>query len=87
MMRYGFGYGDYGLFGFGGIMMGLFMVLILVIAVLGTLALIRYLKRTAPLPDKQKPEDKALEILSERYARGEISDDEYAIKRATLLKT
>ncbi len=48
----------------------------------GMVALIIWLARstgtTAPPPPTQTtPEDRALQVLAERYARGEVSTDEY----------
>ncbi len=79
MMGYG-GYG-YGMMGYGWgwiIMLG-----ILIIVVLGIIALFRYLQHpgTAYRNDLS---NKAIDILNERYARGEISDEEYKRKKAEM---
>lgn len=73
------GYGMMGGFGFGGI----FMVLWWVILIAGVVALVRWLGSSAsgtagPGGGHRQP----LDILKERYARGEIDEQEYQkIKR------
>ncbi len=79
-MGYGRGYGMMdGWFG-GGIFMLIFVVLIIV----GGLFLIRMMinqsKTTAPTT-----ENTALEILKQRYARGEITHEEFEKMKANLL--
>lgn len=83
MMRYGLGYGGYGMMGgTGGFIMTLFMLLVLALVILGIVALLRYVKPGAKiLPGT---DDNALNILKERYARGEINDEEYAAKKTML---
>ncbi len=92
MMRYeGFGYGHMGLLG------GVFMFFI-ALAVIGLLIyLVVLLSRNAKMhsgvsshyvekaPNTQNLNN-ALSILSERYARGEVNDEEYARKKEALLK-
>jgi len=79
MMRYG-GYG-YGMMGFGwGFIM---MIGILILIILAVVALIRFVQRSN-LNSSINSGSKALEILNERYARGEISDEEYKTKKAVL---
>ena len=64
--------------GFGGIFMILFWALI----VLGIVALGKWLFSSAGQVDSSK---RALEILQERYARGEISRDQFERMRQDLL--
>ncbi|MBP2641739.1 MAG: hypothetical protein H6Q66_2690 [Firmicutes bacterium] len=64
---------------FGG---GIFMLLIWVAIIVGVFYLVRLLitqsRATAP------PEDSALEILKKRYARGEISREEFEKMKADI---
>lgn len=69
--------GDYGWHGFGMGLWGLLLWLLLILV----LALV--LK--AILPGRGgKPDQSALDILKERYARGEIDDAEFSKKRQML---
>lgn len=72
--------------GFGGWGMGLgfiFMLLLWGLVILGIAALIRWLM-AQPIPI-QSPRDKSpLEIVQERYARGEIDREEYEQKMRDL---
>lgn len=85
---YGYGYGNWdgGMMGYGG--WGhpfgwIFMILFWVVVVVGVVALIRWMggmstHHLAP------PKRTALDILHERYARGEIEQQEYKQKKADL---
>lgn len=72
------GYGEVGWAG-GGIFMMIFMVLLIAAAVY---LIIRSSKRNSYRQDGSN----ALEILKLRYAKGEVSDAEYAAKREELMK-
>jgi putative membrane protein len=73
------GWGDeYGWMGFGWIFMLVFWGVIIV----GVIALARWLLQGTGRRDA--PAKKPLEILQERYARGEIERDEYEQKRRDL---
>ena len=76
---WGWGYGGYGAhWGWvGPIMMALFWIAIIV----GIVFLVRYFVRQGRQSGK---EDSALEILRQRYARGEVSKEEYEEKRRDL---
>src|SRR3989338_2799570 len=68
------GYSGWG--GFGWIIMIVFWVLI----ILGVVALVRYLGRSGQQQDHRTP----LDILKERYARGEINKKEFEEKKKDL---
>jgi len=80
MMMYGIGYGS----GFGFFMIfGLFLLLVLVI--IGIYFIVHHFTNSNE-KEKNPSGDKALEILHERYARGEIDEEEYNRKKAELRK-
>lgn len=71
--------------GIGGWGMGFgwfFMVLFWVLVVLGIVALVRYLQDSKP-PNSERHRT-PLQILQERYARGDIEREEYEQKRRDL---
>lgn len=74
--------------GCAGWMMGLgwiFMVLVWVLIVVGIIALIRWLGITSS--NRNEAQQKTpLQIIQERYARGEIEQEEYEQKRRDLEK-
>jgi putative membrane protein len=74
MMYWGNGYG---FMGGGWLFMGLFWLVVII----GIVALVR-----AAGGSRREPRKTALDILQERYARGEISREEYQQKRADLEK-
>lgn len=71
----GFGWG----MGFGWVFMILFWALI----ILGIIAIVKWLMRTTDGTASPPPKS-ARQILDERYARGEIDQEEYAQKRRDL---
>jgi putative membrane protein len=85
---------------FGGKMMGaggrliglgwelLLCLAFLVLVVLAIIALVRYIRVTGHNHSKiEMPgTNPALLILNERYAKGEITDEEYRAKKAEILK-
>ncbi len=74
------GYG-YGMMGYG---WGWFMMIgVVILTVLGIVALFNHLQHSVKNNDSSN--NNALDILNERYARGEISDEEYKHKRSQLL--
>lgn len=75
---YGMGWGT-GWSGFGMIPMLLWWVLLAVLAV----ALVRWLFGTRRAA-RREPTERALEILAQRYARGEIPKEEFDAKRRDL---
>ena len=69
-----------GYFGFG---LGMiFMVLFWLLVILGALALIRWFIEQG---NNQRKDKSALEILKERYAKGEINKREFEEKKKDLL--
>ena len=66
---------------FGG---GIFMVLIWGVILIGGFFLVRYLMRQSQTATRAT-ENTALEILKQRYARGEINDEEFERMKAKLL--
>lgn len=72
--------GGYGMggFGFGGI----FMILWWILIVVGIVALVKWL--LGPSLGRGGGSSRALDILKERYARGEIDEQEYRKKLQDL---
>ena len=74
------GYGMAGGFGFGGIFMILWWVLIIV----GIVVLVKWLVTSSGTTGRSGGDDKALELLKERYARGEIDEQEFQKRKRDL---
>lgn len=70
---------DMGDFGWGMSFGWIFMLLFWVLVILGIVAIVRWLSGSNSTRQKT-----ALEILQERYARGEIDQQEYQQKRRDL---
>ncbi len=77
------GYGGWNnMMGWGGFGLGwIFMILFWILVILGVVALIRYLGNSGKAPKDHKT---ALEILKERYAKGEIEKKEFEDKKKDL---
>lgn len=71
------GYGMAGGFGFGGIFMILWWVLIIV----GVVALVKWVVMSS---GGRSGDSQALEILKQRYARGEIDEQEFQKRKREL---
>ena len=69
---------EYGYGGFGG---GLFMILFWILVIAGIIVLIRYFINSNQNTESSKS---ALDILKERYARGEIDKEEFDTKKKDL---
>jgi putative membrane protein len=83
-MDFGWSMGGFGLIWlFGVFLVVLFWALVIAALVLGIRWLIRADQRGRLQPPGPRPED-PLEILRQRYARGEIDDEEYERRRKTL---
>ena len=74
--------GNWGMGGFGGIFLIVFWILILVGLVFLIRRLILSTSRNRAIGNG---ESRAIDILKERYARGEIDKDEFDSKRKDLL--
>jgi putative membrane protein len=74
------GYGMTGGFGFGWIFMILWGVLIIV----GIVALVKWMSAPSAAGGHGGGESRALNILKERYARGEIDEQEFQKKKHDL---
>lgn len=61
-----------------------FMILLLVGLVVAVVALVRWLGRTGGQPAGSAPPGDARRILEERFARGEIDEDEFTRRRRQL---
>jgi len=72
--------GLYGPYGWGGVGMGIFMV---IVAVLVVVVLVRLLDTNR---NKSSSAETALEILEKRYAKGEITKDEFDKIKSDLAK-
>lgn len=92
MMYFGNRMMDFGgrFVGFGlGIVVGL---AVLTLVVVGIIALIRYIRVTGHAPQGEVPPavmplvNPAFQILDERYAKGELTDEEYRAKKAEIMK-
>lgn len=71
MMRYNYGFS---ILGIG--MIFLIILAVLTLLIVGIILAVRYLKRSGSAASQQ-PYGRSLDILNERYAKGEISEEEY----------
>lgn len=79
-----FWYGN-GIGGWEYALMSVNMVLFWGLVILGVVALMRYLTRTSQHPDRvDAPRPTPEQLLAERFARGEIDEQEYHSRLATL---
>lgn len=77
-----YGYGMTGGFGFGWI----FMILWWAVLIGGVIALVRWLGTSSSRGSAYRPEGAALDILKERYARGEIDREQFQKMKSDLLQ-
>jgi putative membrane protein len=74
-----------GMSGWGYALMSVSMVLFWGVVILGIVALVRYLGRSSrPAGGAGMPRPSAEQVLAERFARGEIDEQEYQSRLATL---
>jgi putative membrane protein len=74
--------GGYGMGGFG--FGGFFMILWWVLIIVGIVALVKWMVASSGTGSQGGAGSKALDILKERYARGEIDEQEYQKKKRDL---
>ncbi|MFA6901764.1 MAG: SHOCT domain-containing protein [Gallionellaceae bacterium] len=75
------GYGMTGSFGGGFGFGGLFMILWWALIIVGIVALVKWTNKSS---DSRESGNKALDILRERYARGEIDEQEFQKRKHDL---
>lgn len=76
--------GDWSGWGWGMGFGGIFMILFWVVVILGVVALAKWIFSPGGAAGPSSPARSALEILKERYARGEIDRDQYQQMRRDL---
>ncbi len=74
----------YGGFGGGGLLMGFLGPVFWLLIIAGIILLVRYLWPTVGATAGREREGSALEILRERYARGEIDQEEFTRRKQDL---
>lgn len=81
------GPGMMGEWGMGGWFSMIFMMIFWVLVIVGLLLLIKWLLQTTKKrPDTMYGGSGAMDILKERYARGEIDKEEFEAKKKDLMK-
>ena len=75
MMNWGYG---------AGWLMGIFNIIFWVVVIIAIVYLIKWLSASSRQGGYEKKGDSALEILRERYAKGEIDKDEFEEKKKAL---
>ena len=63
--------GGYGLFG------GFFMIIFWVLVIVGVVLLIKWMVDQSAHGHRPPAQDRSMEILKERYAKGEVTKDEF----------
>ncbi|NJE47677.1 SHOCT domain-containing protein [Thermococcus sp. GR7] len=74
------GFGYFGWFG------AIFMLLFWILIIVGVVWLIKWLVEQSSSGITKTSKKSALEILDEKYARGEIDDEEYERRKRKLLE-
>lgn len=89
----GGGYGPHGMMGYGGgwgsagpmmLFGGFFWLLLLALGVLVVVWIVRGSSHGGHYPLRSNPRSSGLDILEERYAKGEVQRDEYLQKKRDL---
>ena len=70
--------------GFGMVLGPIFMILIVVGIVAGIIYLLRLFGMAGPAPGSHAGQDRALALLKERYAKGEIDSTEFTERKKLL---
>ncbi len=70
--------------GFGMVLGPIFMILIVVGIIAGVIYLLRLFGAAAPGTSRHAAHDRALALLKERYAKGEIDSQEFAERKKLL---
>ncbi len=88
MVGYLNGYDTYGNVGMGGwsIIGFLFMVIFWALIIALVVIVIRRLSKNENILPNNKHHINAIELLKERYAKGEINTEEYEERKSTLIK-
>ncbi len=79
------GAGGWGAWGWFGPLHWLMPLLFWALIIAAVVALVRYATGRRELPPPSAPHATALDVLEERYARGEIGRDEYLQKKRDIL--
>lgn len=82
-MMYGWGFG-HPFFGFGGIFMIIPVLLFWALIIGGIAYVVRALGASGRVAVSTQSRSKAIDILEERYAKGEIDTEEYQTKKREL---
>jgi len=82
MMHWGWGWTN--MFGFGGFFAMFMMVAFWALVIAGIVLAVRALSGTGTAIGSSTERGRAMEILQERYARGEIDKEEYESKKRDL---
>ncbi len=77
------GFGGYG-YGMGGEFGWVFMVLWWILIVVGIVALVKWAMSSSATRGRGEAGSRSLDILKERYARGEIDDQEFQKRKRDL---
>ncbi|MFH2126330.1 MAG: SHOCT domain-containing protein [Pseudomonadota bacterium] len=84
------GWGGHMMYGWGGWLGGPFMIIIWILLIVAGIALIKWLfaaskkDQASPFSLPAQGHDRSLAILRERYAKGEISSQEYQAMKTEL---
>jgi len=82
MMRFGYGYNGFGRCGFIGGGFGMMLIALILIGIV-IYVIFKHKKINAK---NESGSDNALTILDERFARGEIDEEDYKQRKTLLLK-